>query len=167
MRQERVSWHFGRAGGNLRQKGRRRRRHDGQELNELARVPRRWLTRKALLPAVDFRLLFTCWCPPLRCHGRAESGWPCDGVLVETSLQQEAKATANGRRELVVLLKQRRTFVCCDIHSEQTGPVLRDSPNLQRRQVLSRTEGDRWQVRRTWWWQSAGGARKSLTKNQS
>src|SRR4051794_23618284 len=68
-------------------------------------------TRMLLTPAVHFRLFFTYWCSPLRCHGRAESGWPCDGVLVEASLQHEGKATANGRREFVVLLKQRRTLV--------------------------------------------------------
>jgi hypothetical protein len=72
---------------------------------------------------------------------------PSDGVLVEASLQHEAKATAHGVRPFVVLLKQRRQLVRGDIHSVQIGPVVRDSPTLQRLLVLSRMKGDRWQVR--------------------
>jgi hypothetical protein len=66
---------------------------------------------------------------------------------VEASLQHEAMATAHGVRTFFVLLKQRRQFVKSDIHSVQIGPVVGDSPTLQRLLVLSRMEGDRWQVR--------------------
>jgi hypothetical protein len=85
---------------------------------------------------------------------------------VEASLQHEAKATAKCVLTLVVLHKQRRRCVYGDIHVVQTGPVVRDSPNLHRDLVLSGMEGDRWQVTITRW-RGAGGARKSLTKNQS
>jgi hypothetical protein len=66
---------------------------------------------------------------------------------VEASLQHEAKATAHGVRTLFVQLKHRHRFVRSDIHSTQAGPVVRDSPTLRRLKVLSRTEGERWQVR--------------------
>jgi hypothetical protein len=85
---------------------------------------------------------------------------------VEASLQQEAKATASGFLTFVGMHKQRRRVSGSDIHSLQAGPVVRDSPLLQRHSVLSRMEGDRWQIRKIWWC-LAGEARKSLTKNQS
>jgi hypothetical protein len=65
---------------------------------------------------------------------------------VEASLQHEAKALAHSVRRHFVLLKHRQRIVFCDIHGMQTGPVVRDSPQLQRLQVLSRIEGERWQL---------------------
>jgi len=85
---------------------------------------------------------------------------------VEASLQHEAKATAHSVRLVFVLLKQRRLLVRRDIHRMHTGPVARDSPTVQRFLMLSRMEGERWQVARIWW-RAVGGVRKDLTKNQS
>jgi hypothetical protein len=51
---------------------------------------------------------------------------------VEASLQHEAKAYANGVTTFVLLLKLSRQFVISDIRYMQTGPVVRDSPILQR-----------------------------------
>ena len=94
------------------------------------------------------------------------SGSAFDGALVEASLPNEAKASANSVRLIVVLLKQRRRIIRIDIHRKQAGPVVRDSPTLQRLQVLSRMKGERWQVTRIWW-RSADEAREGLTKNQT
>jgi hypothetical protein len=87
--------------------------------------------------------------------------------LVEASLHHEAKANANSLRSFFVMLKHRPRSAGSDIHSMQLGPVVRDSPTLQRLQVLSRIKGERWQVTRIWWRVVGEAQRKSLTKNQS